>query len=299
MQGQPGESWPTSLAVTDIEGHGPRQIVEVSEPDWSYAPYLAWTPDGSGLIASGYGDGDIVELRPVQSQAEWSVTPLISWPGIQWGPPAISPDGTKIAFISYTDPTGKSLGAEAPAVYVANRNGSSPERINPKGLWGFNPTFSPSSARIAFTGFEASGDSELYVTNLKEPSPEAITNNSIDDNSPDWRPDGRIGYSRDSNPGGYSYSEFRVIDSDGKNDELVAGPFSAKSGQYWGPPSYAAIPGEPITLGPESEAKAKGLLLRFTPKLRYDSQETFRAMTANSFTDFYMAGKRTRRIEPA
>lgn len=285
VAGQPGSglNW---LSITDIEGHGPHEIKELPEAEWGYMPYLTWTPNGSGLLASGYEQGDIAELRPVQSQPEWEATPVISWPGIQWGPVAVSASGTKIAFISYTDPTGASLGAEAPALYMANRNGSSPERLSPKGLFAFQPTFSPDGSKIAFSGYEGSGDLEIYVLTLKNGSVKAITSNAVDDESPDWRSDGRIGYMREEHKG-YDYGEFRTMESSGKNDERMAGPFNTEEGLFWGPPSYAAIPGEAVTLGPESETQARQLLLRYAPKMLYDSQETFRAMTADSFTDFY------------
>jgi len=279
----PGESWPASLAVTDIKGHGPHKIFTIKEPEWHQSPRLAWTPDGTGLLASGYGEGQIVELRPVQSQPEWSVTKVITWGGQE--DPAISPDGTKIAFVSYTDPSGKSLGAEAPALYIANRNGTSPERLTPKGLFAFTPTFSPDGSKIAFTGLEKS-DTEVYVVTLKTLKVEALTNNSVRDEVPDWRPDGRIGYGRYATVEGWDVGELRSMDSKGKNDEFIAGPYSSKSG-YTGPASFAAIPGEPITLGAESEGQAKQLLMKYAPKMRFDSQETFPTVTANTITDFY------------
>lgn len=285
VDSSPGESWPISLAVTDTEGHGPHNILTIKEPEWKHLPELAWTPDGTGLIATGYGDGDVVELRPVQSQPEWSVTPIISWGGGEESP-AISPDGTKIAFTSYINPAGEFLSTEAPVLYIANRNGSSPERLTPKSLFGVTPTFSPDGKKIAFTGWEKGKDTEIYTEKLSTLKVEAITNNSVRDEVPDWRSDGRIGYGRYAIIEGWEVAEFRVIDSNGKNDEYLSGPYSFKLG-YTGPASFAAIPGEPITLGPESEGLAKQLLMKYAPKMRFDSQETFRTMTANSITDFY------------
>lgn len=260
------------IMMTDIYGHGPREIRQ-----WPAGMYghFDWAPDGSELIVS---NGDILSFHPSAEGWEWDTDPIVGWAGEQIEP-TIAPNGEKIAFFSYTNTAGEPLGANGPALFLADRDGSNVEQLTFGEHIGLEPTFSPDSSKIAFYGFDVNDTtSEIYSLTISSKSVTALTNNSVNDTGPDWRADNRIGFSR-------SPLSVRVMDADGKNDELL------KSFSEWtGAPSWAEIQGDLPTLGPETKEEATELLRRYAPKLRYDTQEVFPTMTANTITDVYLGG---------
>jgi hypothetical protein len=263
----------SDLMMTDLDGHGPHEILPWAAANQLYAP-LSWAPDGSGLIVS---DGDILSVHPSTDDWEWETETVVGWSGEQIRP-VISPDGAKIAFLSYTKTSGESLGAAAPALFIANRNGSSVEQLTFGEHIGLGLTFSPDSSKIAFTGFDKNDSfAEIYSLKISNGAVTALTNNSVNDSVPDWRSDGRIGFFR-------SPSSFRVMDGDGKNDELVKN-FIGES--FIGAADWPQIKGDLPTLGSGTKEEATELLLRYAPKLRYDSKDPFRPMSVVPLFEIY------------
>jgi hypothetical protein len=262
-----------SIMMTDINGHGPHEILPWPE-DNIYSEY-EWAPDGSELIVS---NGDILSLHPSVNGWEWEVETIVGWTGEQVEP-TISPDGSKIAFFSYTKTNGESLGAAGPALFIANRNGSSVEQLTFGAHIGLDPTFSPDGSKIAFMGFDGNDSfSEIYSLNVSTKAVTALTNNSVNDSCPDWRPDGRIGFCR---------SGYHVMDANGENDEALQ-TFSGST--FWSGASWPQIQGDLPNLGPETKEEATELLRRYAPKLRYDSEESFPAMSPQPITEIYSEG---------
>ena len=56
----------------------------------------------------------------------------------------------------------------------------------------FSPSWSPDGERIAFTGLDRAGWSDLYVLDLKSAQLRRLINDHYDDRDPDWSPDGRM-----------------------------------------------------------------------------------------------------------
>lgn len=261
-----------SILMTDIDGHGPHEILPWPA-DNIYSEY-EWAPDGSELIVS---NGNILSLHPSVNGWEWETKTIVGWTGEQVEP-TISPDGSKIAFFSYTKTNGESLGAAGPALFIANRNGSSVEQLTFGAHIGLDPTFSPDGSKIAFMGFDSNDSfSEIYSLNVNTKVVTALTNNSVNDSCPDWRSDNRIGYCR------FGY---RAMDADGKNDESLQ---TISSGS-WSGASWPQIPGDLPNLGAETKEEATSLLRSYAPKLRYDSTEFFPAMSVKPITEIYSAG---------
>ncbi len=259
-----------SIMMTDINGHGPHEILPWPA-DNIYVGY-EWAPDGSELIVS---NGDILSLHPSVDGWEWETETIVGWSGEQVEP-TISPDGSKIAFFSYTKTNGESLGAAAPALFIANRNGSNVEQLTFGAHIGLDPTFSPDGSKIAFMGFDSNDKfSEIYSLNVSTKAVTALTNNSVDDTCPDWRADNRIGYCR---------SGYRVMDANGEHDEALQ-TFSGST--FWSGASWPQIPGDLPNLGPETKEEATELLRRYAPKAYYDSLEFFPTMSAQPITEIY------------
>ncbi len=100
--------------------------------------------------------------------------------------PAISPDGSKIAFVKSND------------IYTINADGSgTPLRLtNNSGIFDGMPAWSPDNAKIVFMS-QRDGNSELYTMNADGTNQTRLTNNTVDDRLPHWSPDGtQIVFSR-------------------------------------------------------------------------------------------------------
>lgn len=109
--------------------------------------------------------------------------------------PAVSPDGTKVAFSS--DRSGR------PMIYVMDVDGSNVKRLTFAGVYNSTPAWSPDGKKIAFAGqsedhfdifvMNADGTGMIRLTSAKKASGRWATNSD-----PSFSPDGRfVMYSSD------------------------------------------------------------------------------------------------------
>jgi Tol biopolymer transport system component len=130
-------------------------LVFVSDRGPNYEIF-AMLPDGSGQHA----------LTKTAEQNTW---------------PALSPDGTRVAFArtikSNTD------------VYVMNVNGTGLRRLTFAPAPDYHPTWSPDGRQIAYEGMEG-GQADIHVMNANGSHDVNITHNPALDGSPAWSPDG-------------------------------------------------------------------------------------------------------------
>jgi len=94
-----------------------------------------------------------------------------------------SPDGTRLAFVSYEDGDNQ--------ITIWNVNDEDIEQsYKVKGVTSMkNPAWSPDGNRLAFTGTDG-GISDLYVLNLETKEVRQLTNDRYADLQPTWSPDG-------------------------------------------------------------------------------------------------------------
>jgi Tol biopolymer transport system component len=128
------------------------------------------------------GDSEIYSM----TSAGTNVKQLTSNPGRD-GDPAVSPDGSKVAF------------TRGNSVYVKNADGTGPEtRLTWSGA-NRNPTWSPDGKRIAFESFRSHHQNfEIYRMNVEgfdalDPQSwglQRLTWNAAEDVDPAWSPDG-------------------------------------------------------------------------------------------------------------
>ena len=103
--------------------------------------------------------------------------------------PAWSPDGQKIAFMSFRDQPGD--------IYVMNPDGSNPINLtqSPE-IKEASPSWSPDGKQITYKSwgiFNANGffQSDIWVMEADGANPRNLTNHDASDANPDWSPDGR------------------------------------------------------------------------------------------------------------
>ncbi|MGQ4879877.1 Tol-Pal system beta propeller repeat protein TolB [Billgrantia sp. LNSP4103-1] len=146
-------------AITGIRGAFSTRIAYVtaqgSGEDMQFALYVA--------DADGHNSQQVLSSRQ----------PILS--------PAWSPDGRKLAYVSFE--------TDRPAIYVQEVGTGQRARI--ASFDGINgaPSWSPDGRRLAMT-LSKDGQPDIYVMDVGSRNLERITNNSSIDTEPDWSPDG-------------------------------------------------------------------------------------------------------------
>jgi PKD repeat protein len=177
-----------------------------------------WSPDGSRIAFTGttdpsepYSPWNSIPEVLVLNLADGSITNLTD-PAWGWGP-VWSPDGAKIAFLSYRDGPLE--------LYVMDASGANPTRVTHD--VGFTGAFgwSPDGNRFAFAS-EQDGEPELYVTDADGSNVTRLTDNVGFTGSLVWSPDGsRIAFDCLGDGGG----DICAINGDGTSFvRLVSGP---------------------------------------------------------------------------
>jgi TolB protein len=133
--------------------------------------------------------------------------------------PAISPDGTQIAFLTARHDPSPSFPDLKYEIYVMGIDGSHPRRLTETDAAEDHPAWSPDGNRIIFDAdYDGDGFYELYTMNADGTDGTRLTSNAANDQFADWSPDGtQIAFSSDRN-GNW---DIFVMDADGSNQQAL------------------------------------------------------------------------------
>ncbi|HEU5180885.1 MAG TPA: Tol-Pal system beta propeller repeat protein TolB [Candidatus Polarisedimenticolia bacterium] len=138
--------------------------------------------------------------------------------------PAWSPDGSKIAFLTYR--TGR------PELVILSSTGELKKAYpQPKGELNLSPDWSPDGTRIAFSGSRG-GNAEIFVLQVSSGQVTRLTNSPALDTSPSWSPTGReIAFVSDRSGSPQVY----LMDSEGSNLRRLTNEGSWNDLPAWSP----------------------------------------------------------------
>jgi TolB protein len=150
------------------------------------APAGAAFPGANGKIAFvHYPGGQIYTMNPDGT----GPTPLTSGPAVNLEP-AWSPDGKKIALVSYRDEPNPTTCSPCNAeIYVMDADGGNQTRLTSDPASDVSPAWSPDGTKIVFESTRT-GAGDIYSMNADGTGVARLTTSSDFEESPAWSPDG-------------------------------------------------------------------------------------------------------------
>jgi len=211
----------------------------------------AASPDGKrvAFMAMDGAPGPRVSIVTLETGASITLEP----PGPRAGLPAWSPDGKQLAFTS---------GNEAPAVYVAEADGSNARQLNPPDTAGLFPFWSKDGKTVGYTRAARGGKGEIVLAKADGGGETAVTQTGqlAHGGSGAVSPDGkRIAYlviDRNARTGG-----IRTLDLQTKVENNVIDLELGYVGEFFLAPVPAWTPDGKSLILPIAGEKGRGLYL--------------------------------------
>ncbi len=219
----------SSIFVINADGSGLTQLTDsgATEDD------PAWSPDGQQIaFLSARDSPDPIFATNTEiyvMDTDGSNQTRLTFNPARDHSPAWSPDGQRIAFVSF-DGTNSDI-------YLMNPDGSGLARLTHLEGWEGDPSWSPDGRRIAFTA-EVPADpkypsnSEIFVMDADGSNWVRLTNNEAQDRNPAWSPNGeKIAFESERD----GDLEIYVMNSDGSDQKRLTFRSGYDSNPTWSP----------------------------------------------------------------
>lgn len=166
------------IIVADYDGHNPRPFTN----NGSLNLFPNWSPDNSKLAFISYRTG-----KPEINIHSYLDGSRASFPEFNAfvNTPAISPDGTEVAFVLRSSRGDADL-------FVSRLDGSNRRNLSNNPAIETSPTWSPSGRQIAFVSDRShTGLGQIYICDSDGSNVRRIVKEGGDADSPSWSPDGK------------------------------------------------------------------------------------------------------------
>ena len=157
-------------------------------------------PGQHGGVIAFYSDRDgNPEIYTIHADGN-GLTRLTDNPAFDDGP-AVSPDGTRIAFLTARHDPNPHFPNLKYELYVMDIDGGNPQRLTTTEAAEDHPAWSPDGSRIIFDAdYDADGFYEIYTIQPDGSNLTRLTSNAANDQFADWSPDGtQIAFSSERN----------------------------------------------------------------------------------------------------
>jgi TolB protein len=186
------------VMICDYDGENQRAVTANRSLNIS----SVWAPDARSIVYTSYRRG--APGIYVANIYEGTGDELTKGSQGQSMLPAVSPDGTRIAFASTREGNGNF------DIYVMNRDGSNVRRLTTNPAADVSPTWSPSGTQIAFTSDRlGTGSPEVFIMDADGLNQRQLTHEGYADR-PTWSPApyNEIAYTARTGPG----NDIKIID---------------------------------------------------------------------------------------
>ena len=202
--------------MVDLGGGG--GLVRLTENGWVDGE-PAWSPDGSALAFTSWGDGDGEVWVMDADGADPRQLTDNDW---EDGQASWSPGGSALVFTSWADGDGE--------LWVMDADGADPRQLTDNDWEDGQASWSPDGSALVFTSW-ADGDGEVYVIDAAG-SAVQVTDNDWEDVDPAWSPDGlSVVFASDADG---DFDVF-VADYDGGARRRVTDDAGDERGPSWSP----------------------------------------------------------------
>lgn len=191
-----------------------------------YAGQATWSPDGQSIAYVQGDKGDLSTPREIfvvpASGGEAKKLTSLAKPLSR---PLWSPDGSSIFYI-------ENRGDRSSIFHIMNADGTSSRVLVQEGA-NKEPHFSPTGDRIVYYSVAPPAGSDIYIVPVAGGALSKLTDQSVDDYSPNWSYDGtRLVWA--SNRDGV----YRIVTAnvDGSSQKVISSGEGSDSQPAWGPP---------------------------------------------------------------